>query len=118
MALLQCVQVGGWCAILWQGAKSVYQSYSLREEAEEHPAGFAADAPVPLPRWQDGEYVMRWVVGVFDDGDGSADTSLPVYVQQEREWSTNNPAGGLHNPVQLVPFVRLAAPEPGSDAVG
>lgn len=39
------------------------------------------------------------MIGVLDNGDGSADAPLLIDLQQERQWGTNDPAGCLHYPV-------------------
>uniref|UniRef100_A0A3B4FEP5 Poly [ADP-ribose] polymerase n=1 Tax=Pundamilia nyererei TaxID=303518 RepID=A0A3B4FEP5_9CICH len=60
---------------------------------------------------QEGVQAMRRVVGVSDDEDSSAYTSLFVDLLQRRERGTNNP-GSLNNPIELSLLIGLAAAKP------
>ena len=110
-----CVCVCG--RVCGQGAQSIYQPYSLCKKAVQHPGCSAADAPVPLPGWQEGEQSMRGVMEIPDNGSSSVGAALLVDLLQEGQRGTNDSAGCFHYPVELLLFVCLAAPEPGSETV-
>ncbi len=75
------------------------------------------EASVPLPGQQKEEQAMEKVVRVLYDVGGPPSAPLGVSLQQRGERGTDDLAGCLYNPVQLMFLQSLAVPEPGGETI-